>query len=613
MTGFHDCTEVVVRFSPDGSEVRVDKGSTVREAALAAGVPIYSPCGGEGTCGKCRIRVHPSIAPKPTEPERKLISQEDLDDGVRLACMARVVEDTQIEVLAASAKDGLAHLLVKDGDYSEPLEWDTAATVVSVPEPVETGTSPCSDGEAVGLATGSPLQEQHELGMLRDLPESMRSDDIRGVIQYDNEPIGFIRRGERLCGAAFDVGTTTVVGWLYDLEEGNELAVAAALNPQETCGADAVSRIAFASSRTNGLDELHRSIVGAVNKLITDMCRDAEVPPTTVADCVVVGNTTMMHLFLGISPQYLGLAPHVPVTRGPVRIPASQIGLAISPVGRVYHLPCIGSFVGADTVGVILATGLHRRAGTHLAIDIGTNGEIVLAHGGRLTACSTAAGPAFEGGEISCGMRGVAGAIDRVDLGAAGLDTRSIGDEPARGICGSGILDAVAALLECGAVEPSGRLVVQHREGPVEVINRDGELRAVLARTDSGDVYITQRDIRQVQLAKAAIRVGIETLLDRSDLGSDDLDGVFLAGAFGNYMRPESAVRIGLVPPLPIERFHPVGNAAGAGARLALVSRRFRQEATEVASAAQHVDLMADSGFQNRFVEAMTFPESTGK
>jgi len=615
MTDFHDCTKALVRFSPDGREVPVDKGATIRDAALAAGVSIYSPCGGEGKCGKCRVRVCSSAAPEPTRQEREFISEDELRDGIRLACMARVTEDTEIEVIAVSAKDDLAHLLMKNGDYIEPLEWDPALTVVPVPEPVADRTSPASDGEAVSReGSSSTLVEQHDIALLRALPESVRSDDVRGVVRYDDEPIGFVRRRERLCGVAFDIGTTTVVGWLYDIEDGSELGVAAALNPQESCGADLVSRIQFASSRTDGLETLHRAIVSAVNELISDMCRRAEVSPGSVVDCVVVGNTTMMHLFLGISPQYLGLAPYVPVTRGPVRIPARQIGLATSPVCRVYHLPCIGSFVGADTVAVILAAGLHRRVGTHLAIDIGTNGEIVLAHGGRLTACSTAAGPAFEGGEIACGMRGVPGAVDRIDLGPAGLEVHAIGCKAARGICGSGILDAVAVLLECGAVEPSGRLVAERHNGPVEVIERHGELRVVLARADAaGEVYVTQRDIRHVQLAKAAIRVGIETLLDKAAVTLDDIDSVYLAGAFGNYMRAESAVRIGLVPPVPMGRFRPVGNAAGTGARLALVSRRFRREATEIAATTQHVDLMAEAGFQDRFIEAIAFPESTGK
>jgi len=600
---------VEVTFEPEGRTARIAAGRTLREAAIAAGVALYAPCGGEGRCGKCRVRWLSGNAPEPTQEERQHISETELNDGVRLACCACMSRDVRVEVLAASGKDEIGYILTHDGGYTGEFEWDPVAVVAPIPTYADTDNAPGSDSETVLAGTGPNSGIHRDISFLRDVPDTFRSEHVRGTVFYGDDPIGFAHHGAPVCGAAFDIGTTTVAGWLYDIENGRELAVAAALNSQADYGADPVSRIQFASAQPDGLDVLHRAIMDVLNGLIQTMCRAAQVDPSSIVDCVVVGNTTMMHLFLGLTPRYLGLAPYVPVTRGPVITTGEKLGLKASRMCRIHHLPCIGSFVGADTVAVIMAAGLHRRAGTHLAIDIGTNGEIVLAVDGRLLACSTAAGPAFEGGEIACGMRGSPGAIDRVSSGDNGLEIHTIAGKPARGLCGSGVLDAVAALLQRGILNPTGRIVPEQIPPGIVSLEHDGQPGILLARTDTHEVYLTQRDVRHVQLAKGAIRVGIETLMDIASVTMDDVDTVYLAGAFGNYMRADSALQIGLVPAFPIDRFRPIGNAAGTGARLALLSRKFRAVADDIAATTKHVDLMTRTDFQARFAEAMLFPE----
>jgi uncharacterized 2Fe-2S/4Fe-4S cluster protein (DUF4445 family) len=554
MADSDDNSKILVTFNSTGQEMCVPSGSTIRAAAMAAGLDLPSPCGGNGRCGKCLVRLRGQGVSEPTLHERQHLAETDLDAGLRLACQTVVEADVHVELMGASF---------------------------------------------AGL----------EMEFLRGLPETLTDDGLRGDAGTDDSPVDPAFRDGQVRGLALDIGTTTLAGWLYDLDERRELAVAATLNPQGAYGADSVSRIQHALEKETGLADLQDAVVEATNGLILSMCSHAGVSPETVVECAVVGNTTMMHLFFGLSPRDLGLAPYIPSTLGPVIVTAEEAGLAINPAGSVYHLPCIGGFIGADTVGVIMSTGLNKRSGTHLAVDIGTNGEIVLCHEGRLLACSTAAGPALEGGEMACGMRAAPGAVDVVEIVDGKPRIHTIGDAAPRGICGSGIIDAVAVVCETDIIDPSGRMVAETSVDGIDIERHNGEIRAVFARGVAGDIYLTQRDIRRVQLAKGAIRVGIETLLDTVSVSIADVETVYLAGAFGNYLRPESAVRIGLLPPVEPERFRPVGNAAGAGARLALVSRRMRDEAVEIASTTEHIDLMADPGFQDRFAEAMFFPE----
>ena len=402
---------------------------------------------------------------------------------------------------------------------------------------------------------------------------------------------------------------------MVELNGGTQLSVASRLNGQAVHGADTISRINFCSSKDDGLIQLNRRFIDTLNEIVEELSDQTDVHPEDIWEMTVVGNATMMHLFLGVSPQHLGLMPYTPVFRRPPRVNAAQLRLKMNPHANVHVLPSIGSFVGADSVGVILSRGMQRSGRTTMAVDIGTNGEILVGSSERLLASSTAAGPALEGAEISCGMRAAAGAIERVTIENGDLRFDVIGDCDPVGVCGSGLVDLVAVLVRQGVIDAGGRLLAPEeiaepgrtRFAKQIVCEQEGN-EFVICRNSGRELRLTQRDVRKIQLAKGAIRAGIEMLETELGLTHEDIDAVFLAGAFGNYISRESAVAIGLLPPFPPEKIRPVGNAAGAGAKLALVSCQARKEAQEIADRTEHVELGGRAAFQNTFADAMGFP-----
>jgi len=423
----------------------------------------------------------------------------------------------------------------------------------------------------------------------------------------------------RKYGLAFDLGTTTVVGWLVDLDTGDTLAARAVTNPQNVYGADVISRIGHAGTH-EGLRQLQQKILAACNEIIRCLLDEGRVAGDEIYEIVAVGNTTMSHLFLGIDPTFLATAPYVPAFAGRMELEARELGLDVMPAGRVVVLPNIAGYVGSDTVGVMLATDIGRRPGFCLAVDIGTNGEVVLAGRGRLLTCSTAAGPAFEGARIRHGMRAAAGAIEgvRIDGGEVGLEV--IDDATPLGICGSGLLDAAAAMVQVGLISPTGRLLPPEslpegvppglkerlrrgKDGTEFVLAQDGSVAT------GEDIVITQKDIRELQLAKAAIYAGIQVLLKELEVTPEEIDEILLAGAFGNYIKIDSALALGLLPAVAPGRIKAVGNAAGDGARMALISGTARAEASDLARRAGHVELSTWPDFQDEFVNAMYFPK----
>ncbi len=420
-------------------------------------------------------------------------------------------------------------------------------------------------------------------------------------------------------GVAMDVGTTTLVAILLDLQTGQELAIASRVNPQTVFGDDVLTRILHAGRSSQGLEELRRAAIGAADEMIGELADRAGVARQRIYLLTFSGNTTMQQLLAGIDPRSLGEVPFVPATSDPILAPASSLGIGIHPRGTAYVFPVIGGYVGGDTVSGILATGLGEMAGPALLVDIGTNGEIVLAVEGKLTAASTAAGPAFEGARISQGMRGSAGAIERVFFDGV-LRTQVIGGVRPAGLCGSGLIDLAAELLRHGAIRPDGRLASADdpplglpgdlRRRLVAAGGKPAFLLAEAAETATGKpILLTQQDVRELQLASGAIRAGVEILLRRGGLASTDLDAVLIAGGFGNYVRRASAQRIGLLPPAILqERIRYQGNTSLAGARLAALSQQARRQAEALARRTQHVDLSSDPDFKWAFADAMLFP-----
>jgi len=608
-----------VTFQPEGRSMYVLPGTTLIEAAGRAGIPINAPCGGAGVCGKCRIEIVDG-APTPTEVDTAHLSADELKQGFRLACQTKVRDDMVVQVPVEARffqkKAGLTN-------HGRDVELEPVVRTVHVTLAAPSLEDQRADADRLLDEVRKTAPDAVlPLDLLRELPQTLRELDFRiSSIIADDEVVDIRPADCANCcyGLAFDVGTTTVVGMLVDLAEGREKAIAARTNPQVRFGDDVVSRIQHAQ-KENGLQVLREAIVGCVNEVIGVLCREAAVREADIYEAVFVGNTTMNHLLLGLDPTYLAEMPYVPVLRSQVVCRAPDTGLNIHPRAHVHALPNIAGFVGADTVAVGLAADILKINEPTVALDIGTNGEILATANGRLIACSTAAGPAFEGARIRFGMRAAEGAIEKVVIDED-VRVNVMGNVPARGICGSSLIDTVAELLRAGVIESTGRLLGPEDlpEGvPPAVAARveqdDDGTRFILAREEEtqieGPVFLTQRDVREVQLAKGAIAAGIMILLSELGLVADDLHGILLAGTFGNFIRRSNAKRIGLLPDIPSERIQFIGNAAGAGAKLALLSRTCREEAEEISVRTEYIELGARLDFQQEFAAAMMFPES---
>ncbi len=602
-----------VSFAPSGGSAEVLEGTTLLEAAGACGIPLHSPCGGQGRCGKCAVQAAGGVDEvKPLE--RAVFTEEELAQGWRLACQARVVGAAQVAVPESSLM--VEHHIAVEGIEREiTVEPNVRKIALRLPAP--TNEDPRADLDRVMDALGGDVRPPQRLHPLQALPQVLRSSEFKVTGALIGDTLVGIEPGDTsdaAYGVAIDVGTTTVVAYLCHLPSGEVAAVASELNHQSQYGEDVIARLQMAVSEPEGTALLEAAVVDGVNRLAARAAEAAGIALDSIYEIAVVGNTCMTHLFLGVTPTGLASVPFVPAFQEAQTVRAAALGIAIHPEAVVYVVPNIGSFVGADTVGVILASEIDRGDGLVVAVDIGTNGEIVVARGEDLYACSTAAGPAFEGARIGSGMRAAAGAIDQVAINND-VSYHVLGDVPPRGLCGSGLVDALAEMVGAGLVTVQGRLRRPEEVGPLpekvrgRLIENEGGMEFVLARAedaaDGRPVVLTARDIRQAQLAKGAIYAGIVSMLEEVGAGPGDIDRLLLAGAFGNYISRESAVAIGLIPAVDEGRIESVGNAAGVGARLALLSVAERRRAERIAQRVQHVELSESEGFYDRFADAM--------
>ncbi len=609
--------EVPVALGPLGKTVYVLTGTRLMEAAAVGGLALEMPCGGEGTCGKCRVVVREGAGP-PGPAESAAFTDAELDQGWRLACQSAVSGPMTVDVPETSLLASSYKILARTEDLPEgPAEPAISKRYVEMPLP-ERG-----DDEA-DLARLERVLGDVDAGLdfLRDLPRLLRQSGFRGTaVLWERELIDFEpgHTESQSYAVAVDVGTTTLVAALLDLSRGEERAIAARLNPQTAFGDDVLSRILHVQTSPDGLGELHRAIVRAVDEMIGELAQEAGIAREHIYEAIFSGNTTMQQLVSGIDPRWLGEVPFVPATAGSLSVAAAQLGLRIHPRGRAFVLPVIGGFVGGDTVSGILVTRLAETAGPSLLVDIGTNGEIVLAAHGKLSAASTAAGPAFEGARITHGMRAGAGAIEKVIVDGR-LRINVIGNVLPVGMCGSGLIDLVAELLRHNLVTSDGKLrrpddlpgdLLPDLRDRVVLENGKGAF-VLVPESESGTgrpILLTQRDIRELQLAAGAIRAGIVVLLKRAGMQPGDLEKVLVAGGFGNFIRRSNAQRIGLLPhDVPRERIRFRGNTSLAGARLVALSRSARRQAEELARRTEHVELSSDPGFRWAFAEAMYFP-----
>ena len=607
-----------VTFQPDGKRGEVSPGMTVLEASMRLGVSLASICGGRGMCGKCRVVIvegFENLNP-PTQAERKNLSEEELRKGYRLACMARVLGDVVVLVPDESRR-GRQRLQVEG--VETPVELKPAVAKLTVRLQPPSLEDQAGDAERLLAA----LESQHGLrGLafrytaLRKLPTALREGEWTATVTvWEGREIIDVEAGEtagRNYGFAVDVGTTKMAGYLLDLNSGRLLSVSSMMNPQIRFGEDVIARITHAMKGWRELRELHETVVEGLNQMLEDACRKAGVSPEEVYEVVVVGNTAMHHLFLGLNPKFLSLSPYTPVISHSVDVQASKLGVGINPAGNVHVMPVIAGFVGADCVADILATGIHESEELCFLIDIGTNTEIVIGNREGLIAASCASGPAFEGAFIKHGMRAATGAIERVwiDHETMELSYLTIDDAKPRGICGSAIVDLVAEMLKAGIVDTSGRM--RPEADPRRVRERGGMLEYVVAwgdETATGeDIAVTQSDIREIQKAKAAMYAGASILMRKLGVDVEDIHRVFMAGAFGNYVDPINAMTIGMLPDFPPEIIRHVGNAAGTGARMALLSLDVRRTAERVHRMVEYVELAAEPEFEREYMAALYLP-----
>lgn len=603
--------EIRVKFQPQGRECDVLPGSGLLEAAAQVGLAFETPCGGGGKCGKCRVQLMEGAAP-PGTADRTAFGEAELAAGWRLACQCRLTGNTVVYAPAESLF-GSRHQIQTDSSTGHV--GDLVPLIRCVP--LELPEPSLGDGSADLARLSAELGViEIDLPFLRELPGRLRAAKFRGTaVLAGGRLLDFFEPDARAdcLGVALDIGTTTLAGALIDLNTGEELAVTARMNTQVRHGDDVLSRIRFAGE-PGGLESLARAVREELSEMITALCRDAGKPADQVFEIVCSGNTTMEHLLCGIDPRALGQVPFVSSFAHGLEFPAALLELPAHPRARAYVYPVIGGFVGGDTVAGMLCTRLDALDGPALFVDIGTNGEIVLAHGGVLRAASTAAGPAFEGARISCGMRAARGAIEKVVVDGD-LHCGVIGDTRATGICGSGLIDAVAELLRHGVISPQGRVLAGDELPPglsdalrrrVRLDDR-GEPEIVLA-DGATPVTLTQRDIRELQLASGAIRAGIAILLKQAGLVPSDLAHIFVAGGFGSFIRRRNAQQIGILPhEVARDRIRHVGNTSLSGARWALLSTEARRRAEYLAEATQHVELSMDPDFDVEFAMAMFF------
>ncbi len=611
-------TEVPITFQPLGKTVRAAAGTRLIEVAADAGIGLDLPCGGEGICGKCRVLVRRGLSP-PGPAENKFFSQQEIDRGWRLACQTIVREPITVEVPESSLLASYHKILAKvRGAGTAALDPTIRRQHVELPRPDRIHDE--ADFLRLERALG-PFEVGLELG--RELPGRLRAEDFRGTAVLAGRTLIDFQPGNTqslACVAAFDIGTTTLVGMLLDLATGKELALASRLNPQTGIGDDVLTRILHTQKNAEAFAELQEMVIAAVNEMIGSMAEEAGVARQQIYEVTFSGNTTMQQLLMAIDPRWLGEVPFVPAAGRGVVAEARELGLEVHPRGLAYTVPVIGGFVGGDTVSGILATGLLDAESPSLLVDIGTNGEIALLADGKLSAAATAAGPAFEGARIEHGMRGTHGAIERVTIDR-NVRLQVIGNVRPAGICGSGLIDLAAELLRHRIISPEGRMSAPDllpEDTPPEirrrVIRSNGQGAFLIAgesETATGrPIILSQRDVRQLQLASGAIRAGIVILLRRAGLEPRELKQVLIAGGFGNFIRRRNAQRIGLLPhEIDSRRIRYEGNTSLAGARLVALSASARAAAEEVARRTEHVDLATDHGFQWAFADAMIFPE----
>lgn len=605
-----------VDLEPTGRRVEIEPGQTLLEAAQRAGVDLVAACGGVGICGTCLVRLVEGSLSACSVTEEETLEAERLAQGYRLACQAQPLSDVRIEIPPESLP-APQKILLEGEERRIEIDPDTLAVQLELAPPsiedlrsdltrvnqalAARGFAPLHGSLAQLAAVSDHLRANHWTARLALRPQT-ESSHLAALLAPD----------QALLGLAVDMGSTKLALYLVDLETGTTLASKGVMNPQISYGEDVVNRIAFANQSPENRRLLQARLVEALNQAVQEMCAAEGVSPEQIGEAVLVGNTAIHHLFCGLPVEQLGTAPYVPVVSEPLNVRAAEVGLEIAPGAWMYLPPNIAGYVGADHVAALLATQAYTNAKTRMLIDIGTNTEISLIHRADIYTCSTASGPAFEGAHIHDGMRAAPGAIEAVRITPVGIKTSTIGGLPPVGICGTGIVSAISGMLSAGIIDLRGALRKDHpRVRPSANGGAEFLLVPAAASGHGRDIVVTRKDVHEIQLAKGAIRAGIEVLLQEAGLAADAVEEWIIAGAFGTYLDVRSTLGVGMFPAVPLERFHQVGNAAGVGAKYLLLSRRKRAEIHNLLTRVHYIELTIHPEFTQRFFDAMYFtPQS---
>ena len=585
---------------PTEQTITVAQGTTLLQAMRTAGMIVETPCDGRGTCKKCQVKATGDLT-APTEIETMSLGKL-LADGIRLACQAKVTGSVQVELLSEQTN---SFVTLEQG---QSMQWPLDPPVYKI---------------IPGKIGAEHEQRELDLGLVPLFPNKypeLLQEIAANHETGSNDPAAVVKNGklldwqfqpERSCyGIALDIGTTSVVAELFDLASGKTMGVASCLNPQTEFGGDVLTRISFAAKQAGGTQLLQKKIIAGINRLIEQLTTAKQLDSQDIYEVVVAGNTTMQHLLLGVSPSSLAHAPYRPVFTQQVEVSPATLNFTMSKQGVVTVLPSAASFVGADIVAGLLAVGLHHYPKTALFIDIGTNGEIVLCKNGSLVGTSSAAGPALEGMNIACGCRAENGAIEAVAITSDGtVNLQVISNGLPTGICGSGLIDLVSELVRCGVITTNGRFATPEKILPAlasRLVAIDG--RKVFVISKERKVFLSQKDIRQVQLAKGAIAAAINLLLQELGISFEKLDEVLVAGAFGFHLQPASLVGIGLLPRFCQNKIRFVGNTAKEGAKAVLLNRNASDEVQQIGQTIKIVELSLQPEFQGCFVKSLAFP-----
>ena len=604
---------VKLDFAPSNQSFKVPPGVSVFDAASWNGIAIDSTCGGHGTCKKCKVQITEGIVPI-SRLDIRAFNQEELKNGWRLACVARATENLAITVPAMTTRPKAATVGVGRQVILRPA---VQKRYIELVEPTLHDQRP--DIQRVKDAIDD-LEVIVEFGVLQKLPTVLRKNDFKVTAVVVDDVLIDVEPGDTTefrYAIAYDLGTTTVVATLLDLNSGTPIGIKSMLNKQQPFGADVISRISATMLDENALSRLRNAAQSTLDELTQEVIKEAKVDKDNVYEVAIAGNATMIQLILGVDPEPVGVAPFITASQYWPVLNAKEFGINIHPQARAYSFPSLGAYVGGDIVAGVLASGMDRDKRVRLFIDVGTNCEIVLSDGNKIITTAAPAGPAFEAASIKCGMRAADGAIEVVKITKDGVTLQVIGEVEPQGMCGPGLVDAVAELPKIGVLDQSGRFISKEeleKNFPKisdRLIDLESTEKAFILHGDKNDplVYLTQRDVRELQFAKASIATGWRLLMEQLDLKDDDIQQVLLAGSFGSYLSPASAIQIGLVPKIPVMRIVSAGNVAGEGAKMVLLSQPERNGANALLNEVEYVELSDRADFNDKFVVQLGFPK----